>query len=111
MTKTSFIVTCQDNPNTVFGVAESRKGAEAIVNGCVEAARDALVEALYDHVLENGLDATESIDFSDYASEYEVSQSSPDNYVISEVRMGEPTEVNVLPAPEPCEDDPEDEDD
>ena len=111
MTKTSFIVTCQDNPNIVFGVAESRKGAEAIVNECVDAAQDVLSIAHYEHLVEKGLSADAQLDTSDYSSEGEVSQASPDNYVISEVLVGQPTEVNVLPAPAPVdEEDEEDED-
>ena len=109
MTKTSFIITCQDNPNTVFGVAESRKEAESLVNDCVDAARDDLSNAHYEHLLKNGLNSTDRVEPSGYASDGEVSQLSPDNYVISEVRVGQPTEVNVLPAPEPAEDDEDDE--
>ena len=108
--KSSFIVTCQDNPNTVFGVAESRKEAESLVNACVDAARDVLTNAHYEHLTENGLSAYTPLEPSDYASEGEVSQTSQDNYVISEVLVGQPTEVNVLPLPEPDEeDDDEDE--
>ena len=109
MTKTSFIVTCQDNPNTVFGVAESRKEAESLVNDCVDAARDNLSNAHYEHLLENGLSSLDRVEPSAYASEGEVSQISPDNYVISEVLVGQPTEVNVLPLPEPDEEDDDDE--
>ena len=106
MTKTSFIVTCQDNPNTIFGVAMSQKEAEEIVNQCVDYARDYLSDSRYNHVLENDLDANEEIAAEEYAYEDEVSQASPDNYVITEVPVGEPVNLNVLPMPEP-----EDEDD
>lgn len=111
MTKTSFLVTCQDNPNTVFGIAESRKEAESLVNDCVDAARDVLSTAHYDHLTENGLDANTELYAEDYAAKAEVSQTSPENYLITEVAVGRPVEVNVLPSPEPDEDEDEDEDD
>ena len=93
--KTAYIITCQDNPDTVFGVADSSKEAASIIDTVVDAARDALDKARYEHVLENELDPLDSLDVSEYADTGLIRQTVAENYTVTEIPVNTPAETSI----------------
>ena len=93
--KSVYFVTCQDNPSTVFGVAESSAEATKIIDTCVDAAEDSLSQARYDYVIKNKLNGTETLDANEYAEHSLIQQVVAANYFILEMPLNTYTETNL----------------
>ncbi|NCB23550.1 MAG: hypothetical protein EOM56_12065 [Deltaproteobacteria bacterium] len=93
--KSVYFVSCQGNPDMVFGVAESSAEAEKIIDSCVDAARDSLDTARYNHVIDNTLDPTESLDDDEYAETGLIQQAVAGNYSIIEMPLNTHAKTNL----------------